>query len=80
MTDLRPGALVRLVSPSDSNRQLRSGESGTVERIEQTGTLHVHWESGATVALIPGEDVWELVHPRWWDQPFGPLDPEEDDR
>lgn len=85
MTALRPGAVVRLVSTADPHTRLLPGATGTVENVDDAGTVHVRWDDGSTLGLIPGEDVWEMVHPHWWDQPFvqtypAPSDPEENDR
>lgn len=35
-----------------------TGKEGTVEYIDDAGQIHGNW-SGC--ALIPGEDVWELI-------------------
>jgi hypothetical protein len=84
MTTLRPGALVRLVSTTDPHTRIVPGSSGTVEHMDDAGTVHVRWEDGSTLGLIPGEDEWEVVHERWWNAPFVQTYPlpeaEENDR
>lgn len=74
MTALRPGAIVRLISTTDAHSRLAPGTTGTVEHIDDAGTVHVRWEDGSTLGLVPGEDEWETVHERWWNQPFDALD------
>lgn len=39
--------------------QLRPGCEGTVQYTSEVGTLHVLFDNGRQVGLIPGEDRWE---------------------
>lgn len=55
------GKRVRLISCSDPYTKNSPGTEGTVEFVDDTGTLHVKWDNGSTLGLIPGEDCWELV-------------------
>jgi hypothetical protein len=57
----RPGEAVRLVSTADPATRLRHGEMGTVLHTDDAGTVHVRWEGGSTLGLIPGMDEWERV-------------------
>ncbi len=57
----RVGARVRLVRCTDEWTHLAPGALGTIEFIDSTGTLHMRWDSGSTLGLIPGIDAWEVV-------------------
>ena len=37
------------------------GELGTVRSVDDMGTIHVNWDSGRTLGLVPEEDQYELV-------------------
>ena len=51
---------VRLVSMK-GEPQMKSGMIGIVEHIDDAGQLHVRWENGSGLALIPGEDKYEIL-------------------
>lgn len=55
------GRRVRLTFLSDQNTQLRVGAMGTVSLVDSAGTLHVHWDNGINLGLIPGIDRWTLI-------------------
>lgn len=38
-----------------------SGLQGTVAFIDDAGQIHMHWENGRSLALIPGEDSFHRV-------------------
>jgi hypothetical protein len=58
MTHLTPRR-VRLLLMADSTARVRSGTTGTVQHVDDTGTVHVLWEDGAMLGLLPGHDVWD---------------------
>lgn len=37
------------------------GTQGTVEFIDDLGDIHVRWDNGSGLALIPGEDDFRIV-------------------
>jgi hypothetical protein len=59
-TDLL-GKRVRLVRTTDEYTDLKPGDEGIVELIDAVGTVHIKWDSGSQLGLIPGEDVWEVL-------------------
>ena len=38
-----------------------SGELGTIDIVDDMGTIHVNWDSGRRLGLVPDEDQYELV-------------------
>jgi hypothetical protein len=34
---------------------------GTVDFVDDTGTIHVDWDNGSTLGLVPGEDQYRFV-------------------
>lgn len=54
------GTIVRLFSMT-GEPQMQEGLIGTVRVVDDIGSIHVHWENGSTLALIPDEDDFEIV-------------------
>jgi hypothetical protein len=54
---------VRLIRTSDEHTRLRPGAEGTVSLVDGTGTVHVRWDDGSRLGLIPGEDQWQEIDP-----------------
>jgi len=52
---------VRLISCSDLYTSLRPGAEGTIILVDALGTLHVQWDCGSTLGLVPGVDLWEIL-------------------
>ena len=55
------GDRIRLVRCTDDHTRLRPGLYGTVSVVDDLGTVHVQWDDGCTLGLVPGEDAWERV-------------------
>lgn len=36
------------------------GTSGSVEFVDDSGTIHMHWDNGRGLGLVPGEDVFRI--------------------
>lgn len=54
--DIKAGDRVKVVHSDDPVAPLEAGDVGTVSLIDGAGTIHVEWDSGRTLGLIPGED------------------------
>lgn len=57
----RKGDVVRLTYTTDRTTDLVPGDEGEVAVVDSTGTVHVRWNSGSRLGLVPGEDHWEVV-------------------
>lgn len=55
------GTRVRLVYTSDPYTDLRPGDEGTVRFVDSMGTVHVKWDAGSSLGLLPDEDSWEVI-------------------
>lgn len=38
-----------------------SGELGTVELVDDMGTIHVNWDNGRHLGIVPEEDEYEII-------------------
>lgn len=55
------GRKVRLIHTSDPHTKLKTGALGVVDFYDSFDTLHVKWEDGSNLGLIPGCDAWEIL-------------------
>jgi len=55
------GKRVRLEATSDPYTTLKQGDEGTVAFIDGLGTIHVDWDNGSTLGLVPGEDAFTVL-------------------
>lgn len=51
------GTRVELVSMKDQYTKLMPGEQGTVQFIDDIGTVFVNWDCGSVLGVAYGEDV-----------------------
>ncbi len=55
------GDRIELVYTSDEHTNLEPGDRGTVTGVDDVGTVHVAWDSGSRLGLVPGEDRYKTV-------------------
>lgn len=53
------GTRVKLLSMEDPYRKIPEGSKGTVDEVDDIGTVHVKWDAGFSLGLIPGVDLFE---------------------
>lgn len=51
------GCRVELVSMDDPYTKLKPGEQGTVNFVDDTGTVFINWDSGSTLGVVFGVDM-----------------------
>lgn len=61
MNTIATGSRIRFLSSSDPYTTLSYGDEGTVELVDSLGTVHVQWDNGSTLGMIPGEDRFALI-------------------
>jgi hypothetical protein len=54
------GHRVRLMSCEDQVTRVQPGTGGVVRFVDGMSTVHVDWDDGTSLGLIPGVDRWEL--------------------
>jgi hypothetical protein len=54
------GTKIKLIKMNDKFTP-PSGTIGTVDFVDDIGQIHVKWESGGSLALIIGEDDFEVI-------------------
>ena len=54
------GTRVQLIYMNDA-RAVEPGTEGTVDHVDDAGTVHVKWDNGRRLGLIVGEDSFEVI-------------------
>lgn len=54
------GKRVVLISMDDPYAHPSPGEKGTIEYVDDAGQIHVRWDKGSMLALIPGVDSFRM--------------------
>ena len=57
----KKGMRVKLKEMKDPYTQLKEGDEGTIEFIDDIGTIFVNWDNGSGLGLIIGEDEFEVL-------------------
>lgn len=55
------GTRVRLICMGYDIRPLKEGSTGTVQNVDDMGTIHVAWDNGRLLGLIKSEDIFEII-------------------
>lgn len=55
------GTMVRLISMNDKQAP-PVGTIGEVQFVDDIGSVHVHWQNGSSLAVIPDVDVVEILN------------------
>ena len=59
-----PGTRIRLNSMHDPYAPVTPGTEGVVELVDDAGSIHMKWNNGRTLAIIPGEDSFTVLPPK----------------
>ena len=59
-----PGTRIRLNSMNDPYAPITPGTEGVVDVVDDDGQLHMKWDNGRTLAIIPGEDSFTVLPPK----------------
>lgn len=55
------GTRIELISMDDPYAPIEPGTKGTVVHVDDIGTIHMQWDNGRTLGLIPGEDKFKVI-------------------
>lgn len=55
------GTRLELISMEDPYAPIEPGTKGTVEFVDDMGQIHMKWDNGRTLALIPSEDEFKRI-------------------
>lgn len=55
------GTRIELICMGDDPRPIAPGSRGTVRIVDDMGTVHVNFDNGRRMGLIPGEDSFSIV-------------------
>lgn len=58
-----PGTKVECINMKDE-KPVPPGTKGIVQKVDDMGQIHVRWENGSHLALIPGTDDFSKVPPK----------------
>ena len=57
------GTMIQLDDMTDDPNPVEAGTHGTVRAVDALGTVHVEWDNGRTLGLVPGVDRFHPVQP-----------------
>ena len=55
------GKRVRCIQMNDQH-PVPSGTMGTINHVDDIGTIHVSWDNGSTLGLVPDEDKYQIIY------------------
>ena len=55
------GTRIVMILMEDDPRPIAPGSVGTVNHVDDAGQIHISWDSGRTLAVIPGVDKFRLA-------------------
>ncbi len=56
-----PGTRIKLINMDDPYAPIPPGTTGTVDYVDDAEQIHMRWDNGRTLALIPGEDSFVKI-------------------
>ena len=60
--DMYPaGTRIELLTIMDDIQGVEAGMKGTVTKVDDLGTIHMRWDNGRGLGLIPGEDQFKVL-------------------
>jgi len=56
------GKRIRLISTNDEYTSLKSGDLGTINFVDDFGTIFAEWDNGSKLGLLPDVDRFEIIY------------------
>lgn len=57
----RQDTKIKCIHMNDDCHPVPDGALGTVQFVDDAGTIHVGWDNGSSLGLVPGEDQFTKV-------------------
>lgn len=57
----KTGTRIILHHMNDPYSPVPDGSKGTVSYVDDIGQIHMNWDNGRTLALVPGEDSFSIL-------------------
>lgn len=57
------GTRIELISMNDPFAPVPSGMKGSVDYVDDAGQIHMKWDNGRTLAVLPGVDSFRKLTP-----------------
>ena len=61
MEKVKKGDRIRCIEMKDDPHPVEPGTEGTVHHVDSLDQIHVKWDNGRTLALIPNVDTYEII-------------------
>lgn len=55
------GQRIRAIKIEDPYTEIQSGATGTIAFVDDFDTLHIDWDNGSRLGIIPGIDTFEMI-------------------
>lgn len=56
-----PGTRIRLIEMKDPYAPVPPGTEGVVTAVDDIGTLHMQWDNGRALGVVPSEDSFTVI-------------------
>lgn len=57
----KKGTRIECIYMDDPYHPIAPGTKGTVVAVDDMGTIHMKWDNGRTLGLVPGEDQFKII-------------------
>ena len=58
------GTRIRLNAMEDPYAPIAPGTEGVVDFVDDIGTIHMKWDNGRSLGIVPGEDSFSVLPPK----------------
>jgi hypothetical protein len=55
------GKRIQLEVMNDPYNPVEPGTTGTITSVDAIGQIHVKWDNGRTLPVVPGEDTFKIL-------------------
>lgn len=55
------GKRIRLIHTDDPYTELVPGDEGTIDFVDDAGTIFAKWDKGSGLGMVPGQDRFAII-------------------